>query len=254
MKEEELEHVSRLATLEGLVTGLSHEISQPLTAIMVLCEAARQGISALPMKGTDADRLDIGLRETADLMAKASQQATRAGEIIRRLKRLARKSAPHRQLSKLNELIREVLPLLEPEARRLKCAIRLALADELPACLCDQIQIQQVILNLVRNALESIAEAAPPDPEREIVVKTWAASNSVTAEIVDRGAGLSGCDQQRLFQAFYTTKPAGGGMGLSISRTIIEAHGGTIWAKQNPGERGATFGFSLPLKESMHEN
>jgi len=168
----------------------------------------------------------------------------RAGEIIARIRALTKRAATPRERLDLNETIREVLALVADEAKRKNVIIQTQLADDLPPVSADRVQLQQVMLNLVMNAIEAMSSVA--DRERELVIATRKLDpDQVQVTVKDSGIGLDPNTIARIFDPFYTTKPGGMGMGLSISRSILEAHGGRLWATVNNGP-GTTFDFTLP--------
>lgn len=235
----ELAHVSRLANLGELASGLAHELNQPLAAIVNYVQGCVR-------------RMRGGIGKMDDWLAgleRAAAEATRAGEIIRRMRNFVRRQDYRRSSVDLNEVIREVLTFCEPEARQYGAALQLQLADSVPLVLADKIQLQQVVLNLVRNAFEAMANTA--DDRRALTIQTCVLSGPQVQVVVrDTGEGLSPDQLRRAFDPFFTTKPAGLGMGLPISQSIIEAHGGRLWAEANPAG-GATFRFTLPASKEM---
>ena len=230
----ELAHVQRVATIGEMTAEVAHEINQPLAAIVNF-----------------ADGLALRLREPATdrdaMLAVAGQIAAegrRAAEVIRRLREFVRKGAILAEPSNINRLVREVAALLDAEARRHGVAIRLHLDEGLGTMLLDRIQIQQVIMNLLRNGLDAIAGG--DDAVRLLTVETRAAgARGILLVVHDSGVGLPPGGDDQIFDAFFTTKPDGLGIGLTISRSIAEAHGGELWAERHP-ERGAIFYLSLP--------
>jgi two-component system sensor kinase FixL len=216
-----------------LTTSLAHELNQPLTAILANAQAARQLLES----GLDQD-------EMREILSDIVEEDKRAGEVIRRLRELLRKGAPEYAPLDLNTLVTEVVGLVANDATIRNVAIRLDLASESARVRGDRVQIQQVLLNLLLNAMDAMAEV-PAEKRLALVTTALAtAEGAVHLAVRDTGAGLA--DPDRVFEPFYTTKPAGMGMGLSIARSIVAAHGGRIWAHDNAGA-GATFTFSLPL-------
>jgi len=232
----EIAHASRLLELGEMTSGIAHEVNQPLTAIVSFAEACVRMIE----KNTGSPEI---LR---DALGQIIGQGQRAGEIIRRLRQLMRKGETAHACIDINQLLLDALALLRYEIRRGRVAVILDLTSDLPAALADYIQIEQVTINLVRNACEAMASA--PDGPRELRLTTRATSDPtvIEIEVTDTGIGLSPEAEDKLFQSFYTTKPNGMGVGLAISRSIIESHGGRLWAKPN-APRGASFHFTLPL-------
>ncbi len=234
LHQEELIHVARLSTMGEMASGLAHEINQPLSAIVNYANGCLR-------------RLDAGAVTTPQLVAAIEQisaQATRAGEIIRRLRAFVRKDKPKRNEIDVNDVVNEVAAFVEAEASRAEVNVRLCLSDRPARVLADAVQIEQVILNLFRNAVESVS--AGDGRPRDLVIETSSANDSTVAVAVhDKGAALSPEAIQRAFEPFYTTKPHGMGMGLAISRSIVEAHGGTLDASPN-ANGGMSVSFTLP--------
>jgi len=243
--EGDLVHVARTSTMGEMAATLAHELNQPLAAIANYTEGCQNLLRS--------SKFDAG--ELGDALQHVGQLTERAGKIIQRIRRLIHKGEPHRSSVDVNDLVREIAGLVELEAHQHNARVSLALAETLPLVLADQIQIQQVILNLARNGLEAMEETAPP--QRCLIIGTALADPSnVEVMVRDTGHGWPAGDAQELFEPFFTTKPRGLGMGLAISRTIIDSHQGRLWAEpgsQRPG--GATIRFSLPVAtaESDHE-
>lgn len=227
-----LAHVARLSMMGELATGLAHEINQPLYAIG---NYARGCIQRL-----DSGSFDVG--ELREAIGHIASETGRAAEIIRRLRDFVRKREPHRSSTQLNHLIREAVQLSAVELRQRQIILQLRLADDLPLLLANSIQIQQVVLNLIRNGMEAFDDRA----ERVLEIKTTAGPDVLEVVVRDNGRGFPATDADRLFEPFFTTKSEGLGMGLAISRSIIEAHGGRLWAAPSAG-RGAQFHFTLPI-------
>jgi two-component system sensor kinase FixL len=231
---QELAHFLRVSTMGVMATSLAHELNQPLAAIMANVQAAARLLDS-------ESRPD--LREVRDILADVAEEDKRAGDVIRRLRELLRKGEPQRVPLNLNALVREVARLVHSDALIRRIVVRLDLDPATPIVRADRVQIQQVVLNFVLNALEATAECGAD--HRTVIVRTQKGARDVQLAVEDEGNGL-GNTASRVFEAFYTTKPAGMGMGLSIARSIVVAHGGTISATNNP-VRGATFSFTLPL-------
>ena len=234
---ERMMHVSRLATMGEMATGISHELNQPLAAIAGFADAARRFLHTGP----------TGLHEVQEALVQISGQALRAGEIIRRLRELVRNRETRHETTDINELVEELNLLARADARASDVRITLLPGSGLPLLSLNRIQIQQVLLNLVRNAIEALA-SLPPE-RREIRIST---SISDTGEIevcvADRGPGVAPEMRQRLFTPFATNKTNGTGLGLAISRTIIQAHKGTLtYRDERPS--GACFIIRLPVNE-----
>ncbi|KAA6186351.1 PAS domain S-box protein [Thiohalocapsa marina] len=233
----ELVHVCRLSTMGEVATGMAHELNQPLSAIVNYANGASRRLQN-----------DSGDREAlVDAMRHISSQAQRAGEIIRRLRALVGKQPPIRSVVDLNYLVREVCGFVEFEATRLDLQWQLALADgEIPVNV-DLVQIEQVLLNLVRNAMDALEEQ--PADARRLEISTWVEDGWALVRIADNGPGIPPERMTHLFDPFFTTKESGMGMGLPISLTILENHEGTIWAESAPG-RGSRFYVRLPVAAS----
>lgn len=233
---ERLAHVARISTLGEMATGIAHEINQPLAAVATYAHACGRMIRSRMTN-------DVELLETLD---RISHEALRAGAIINKVKDLVRRRDSHLVVCDLNGLVRDVAGLAGVDAQHNGLHLRLSLADKLPAISADPVQIQQVILNLIRNGIEAMEGC---DGECVVLLRTRDAGNEgVVCSVVDCGTGLAEDQEARLFTPFHTTKESGMGMGLSISRTIVRAHGGTLWFTRNP-DCGTTFHFSLPVEE-----
>jgi two-component system sensor kinase FixL len=229
----ELVHVSRLSAMGEMASALAHELNQPLAAISNYMKGSRR----LLAESTDANAPKI---ESA--MDRAAEQALRAGQIIRRLRDFVSRGESEKRVESLFKLIEEAGALGLAGAREQGVQLRFGLNPEADLVLADRVQIQQVLVNLFRNALEAMAQA----PRRELIVSNRrAADDMIEIDVSDTGTGLHDDVKPNLFQTFYTTKETGMGVGLSISRSIIEAHGGRMWADNNAAG-GATFRFTLP--------
>jgi PAS domain S-box-containing protein len=230
----ELAHVTRVTTLGELTASIAHEINQPLSAIVADANAS---LNWLAMATPDLDRV----REALDAIVKDGH---RAGDVIQRIRQLATKEGPEKGRLDVNDLIRDVVPLIGTELRRHEVSLRMDLAPALPSILGDRVQLQQVLINFVMNGIEAMMSL--DDRPRELEIRSGAHDGDyVLVAVQDTGVGIDQSRVDQLFTAFFTTKPGGMGMGLSISRSIIERHGGRIWAAPNPGH-GATFHFALP--------
>ena len=232
--QERLTHVGRLSTMGEMATGLAHEINQPLTAIATYAQAAVRLIDA--SGGADVSEL----REP---LVQITNQALRAGEVIRRLRVFVKNRATRTETIDMNRLIEDLLVLAEPDARVNDVRLNVELAPDALLVAADPVQIQQVLLNLVRNAIDATLEA--PGAPREIVVRSSAALDAVEVAVVDHAGGIPPEVAVNLFNPFYTTKAAGTGLGLAISRSIIRAHRGKLGYRPTPGG-GTTFYFTLP--------
>ncbi|MHB8214595.1 MAG: sensor histidine kinase [Candidatus Sulfotelmatobacter sp.] len=227
----DLAHVNRVSMLGELAASVSHELKQPIAAAMT---NAKTCIRWLKRDQPDVD-------EALDATSRIVNDGTRATEIIDRLRSLYKKSPPQRELVEVNEIIREMSDLLRAEANQYAVSIRTDLAAHLPKAAADRVQLQQVFMNLMLNAIEAMKETGGI-----LTVKTQLdKSGQLLISVSDTGVGLPQGKIEQIFDAFVTTKPQGSGMGLSISRSIVESHRGRLWATPNNG-RGATFHFTLP--------
>jgi signal transduction histidine kinase len=186
--------------------------------------------------------------EASEAASRIVKDATRAADIISRISLLFKKGALQRELVDVNDVIREMIVLLRGEATRHSISTRIELAEDLPKVMADPVQLQQVFMNLMLNAIEAMKEGSG---ESELTIKSEADHGQVLISIIDTGVGLSPEQVEQIFKAFFTTKDTGTGMGLPISRSIIESHGGRLWATGVPG-RGATFQFTLPATAAAH--
>jgi PAS domain S-box-containing protein len=231
----ELAHVARVATLGEMGASIAHEINQPLAAVI--------NNAAASLNWLDAHNLDEA-RQSAELVI---ADAHRAGEIIARIRALAQKSAPRKDTVDINAIINEVIAVVRYEVHGHRVSVQTSLAKDLPPVQADRVQLQQVLLNLMMNAIEAMS-ANDEVPRVLSISSTRADVGAVLIGVADSGPGLTPSGRDRLFQAFHTTKPHGMGMGLAISRSIVEAHGGQLWATANE-PRGAVFQFTLPIGE-----
>jgi C4-dicarboxylate-specific signal transduction histidine kinase len=237
---EELAHVTRIATMGELAASLAHELNQPLTAILSNAQAAQRFLSAEPF--------DLG--EVRDILRDIVQDNNRAGEVIHRMRALVKKEEREFAPLDLSSVISDVMLLLRSDAILRNSHISLEFPDKLPLVRGDKVQVQQVMLNLLLNAFDAIKNC--PATERQVSVRV--APNGAQTVVVcvrDQGRGLPSDQLEKIFQPFYTTKREGLGMGLSISRSIIEAHGGHLWAENNADGRGASFYFTVPVERSV---
>jgi PAS domain S-box-containing protein len=228
----DLERISRITTMGELTASLAHEVNQPIAAAVTDADTCLRWLSR--------DQPDLEeAREAASRMAK---DATRAADIIRRIRLLFKKGSPQRELVDINEVVREMVFLLRSEATPFSVLIQTELA-EIPQVMADRVQLQQVLMNLVINAIDAMKDVNGP---RELIIRSQQAEDGqVMVSTCDTGVGLPAEQAEQIFKAFFTTKPHGTGMGLSISRSIVESHGGRLWAVHN-SPRGASFYFTLP--------
>jgi len=232
--EADLAHINRVSMMGELTASIAHEVNQPLSGVV------SNGSACLRWLAGDEPNLEEG-REAARRIVRDGK---RAAEIIARIRALTKRAAAHREQLDLNETIREVLPLVGDEAKKRGVVIRACFAEEVLPVVGDRVQLQQVVLNLVMNGLEAMSTIT--DRARELVITSRNADqDQVEVAIEDSGIGLDPDESAKIFEAFYTTKPTGMGMGLSICRSILLAHGGRLWATANDSP-GTTFHFSLP--------
>jgi C4-dicarboxylate-specific signal transduction histidine kinase len=228
----ELAHANRITTIGQLTASIVHEVNQPITAAVTNAQAALRWMSAEPP--------DFG--EVSEALAGIIKEGNRASEVIGRMRDLIKKAPPRKDRVEINGAIREVIELTYSEAVKNGVSVQTQFAESLPLIQGDRVQLQQVMLNLIINAIQAMSDLAGV---RELRITTENAdSEGVRLAVRDSGPGLSSENFQRLFEPFYTTKPDGMGMGLSICRSIIEAHGGRLWATGQP--RGALFQFTIP--------
>ncbi len=235
---EQLAHVARVSTVGEMASGLAHELAQPLSAILYYAKGC-------------AARLEAGewsAAQTVETLKKVAAQAERAGEFVRRLKAFVRRAHAQPVPCDLNDIVRAAVGFAAAEARGQEVTLQLDLTPDLPPVCVDRIQIEQVILNLVRNGIEAMDHA--PTGDRQLVVRTLAGRDAtVSVTVRDFGPGVDEAAADHLFEPFFTTKPGGTGLGLSISRTIIEdTHDGELW-HEPATPHGAIFGFTLPAHE-----
>jgi len=231
----ELAHVSRVTTLGELAASIAHETNQPLAAIVADAGACLNWLAAA----------DPDLEQVRDVLNAIVAEGHRAGDVIQRIRQLATKTDPCRIPLDLNDVIRGVIPLVLTEVRYHQVSLRMELAPVLPSVLGDRVQVQQVIINLMINGIEAMTPVT--DRARELVIRSQPHDgNQVLVTVEDAGVGIDTANIDQLYDAFFTTKPGGMGMGLSISRSIIQGHGGELWATPNP-THGTTFHFSVPV-------
>jgi PAS domain S-box-containing protein len=230
--EADLAHINRVSTLGEMAASISHELAQPIQITTAHAKASLRWLQRNPPDLTE-------VRKGTERIIEAG---TLASEIISRLRSLYKKSPPQRELVDVNGIIHEMLTLLEGEAFRLSVAMRTDFSTELPKTMVDRVQLQQVFMNLMLNAIEAMKEAGG-----DLTVKSELQGGQLQLSVSDTGVGLPMEKMDQIFSAFFTTKPQGSGMGLAISRSIVESHGGQLWASANEGG-GATFHFTLPIQ------
>ena len=229
----DLAYMSRIVTVGELAASLAHEIKQPIAAAVMNARTCTRWLQRDPPD----------IPEACEAASRIVKDTTRAAEIIDHVRSLYRRDTPHRELVDLNEIVREMVVLLQDEANRYSVPIRGELTQGLPKIMADRVQLQQVLMNLMLNGIEAMKDTGG---ELTVTSKSTEDGQLIVVSISDSGVGLPQ-NPDRMFEAFYTTKSQGTGMGLSISRTIVESHSGRLWASANEG-RGATFHFSLPTR------
>jgi len=230
----ELAHINRVTAMGQLAASITHEVMQPISSGIVSAQAALGWLSAQPPN----------LGEVRQSLDAAVNEGNRAIDVIVRIRDLIKKTPPRKGAIDVNEAIREVVGLTRGEVVKNSVSVQTQLAESLPRIQGDKVQLQQVILNLIINAVEAMSSVR--EDSRELLISTKKDVGGVVVAVQDSGPGLNPEGVDRLFDAFYTTKASGMGMGLSICRSIVEAHGGQIWASPDVG-RGATFQFTIPL-------
>jgi PAS domain S-box-containing protein len=237
----DLAHASRLTTMGEFTASLAHEVKQPIAAIVTDANTCVRWIT----------RDEPDLKEAREAAWRIVKDAKRASEIINRVRLLFKKGTPQRELVDVNEVAREMIVLLGDEASRHSISIRTELAEDLPHVIGDRVQLQQVLMNLIVNGVEAMHDVDGP---RELTIKSQPAENNeLLLSVSDTGMGLPRHQADEIFNAFFTTKTHGTGMGLRISRSIVESHGGRLWAADN-SPRGARFCFALPTKAEADDD
>jgi PAS domain S-box-containing protein len=238
----ELAHVNRVASMGEMAASIAHEVNQPLCAIAANANACLRWLESSGARSAPAE---VEMREA---LHDVVQDADRASEVIRRVRGLLKKGAAERGLLDVNAAVGDVLALVRMERERAGIDLEMSLAEGLPSVIADRVQIQQVLLNLAINAIEAMAAQPRQDGQGQVLtVRTRQEKGDALVEVADTGPGLTAEERDRIFQAFYTTKPEGMGMGLAISRSIIEAHGGRLWAAESAAGEGALFRLTLPI-------
>ncbi len=235
----DLAQVNRVTTMGELTASLAHEVNQPIAAAVTDANTCLRWLTR--------DQPDV--EEAREAASRVVKDAVRASEIINRIRSLFKKGAPHRELVDVNEVIRGMIGLLRSEATRYSISMRAELSEDLPQIMGDRVQLQQVLMNLMINGIEAMKNVDGP---RKLAVRSQRAEDEqLMVSVSDTGAGLPPQQADQIFNAFFTTKPDGTGMGLRISRSIVESHGGRLWAADN-SPRGASFHLTLPKAET-HE-
>jgi PAS domain S-box-containing protein len=236
----DLAHASRVTTMGELTASLAHEVNQPIAAAVTDANTCLRWLAR--------DQPD--LEEAREAAARVVKDATRAAEIIARVRMVFKKGVAQRELVDVNELVREMIILLRNEISRQSIAVRTQLAEALPQIMGDRVQLQQVMMNLIMNSIDAMKDV---DGTRELTISSRSAeSEQVMVSVSDTGVGLPSQQADQIFNAFFSTKAHGTGMGLRISRSIVESHGGRLWAADN-ASRGASFHLTLPTKVEEHQ-
>jgi C4-dicarboxylate-specific signal transduction histidine kinase len=235
----DLAHINRVTMMGELTASLAHEVNQPIAAAVTDANTCIRWLTR--------DHPD--LEEAREAASRTVKDATRAGEIINRIRLVFKKGTSQWEPVDVNETIREMVMLLSNEAARYSVSIRTELAEELPQVMGDRVQLQQVMMNLMINAIDAMKEV---DAVRTLSIKSQRAEDEqLVVSVSDTGVGLPVLEVGQIFDPFFTTKLDGTGMGLRISRSIIESHGGRLWA-DSPSPRGASFYFTLPSRIGVH--
>ena len=236
----DLAHANRMSSMGELTASLAHEVNQPIAAAVADANTCVRWLTR--------DKPD--LQEAREAASRVVKDATRAAEIIKRVRLLFKKGGAERELVDVNEIIREMIVLLRSEAALYSIWVQTELAPDLPQVRGDRVQLQQVLMNLMMNSIDAMKDASGT---RELTIKSQRGENEqLVISVSDTGVGLPPQQADQIFNAFFTTKPEGTGMGLRISRSIVESHGGRLWAAEN-SSRGASFHVSLPAKLEVHE-
>lgn len=236
---EKLAHVTRLSTMGEMAAGIAHEINQPLTAITTYAQACKRMVEKMIAEQL-MNNENISLEQITTILEKISTQAVRAGDIVKKMRSLAKNKSSQREVQGINEIIKDVANLVEVDTRNHDMVLELHLADDIQPVNIDVIQIQQVIINLIRNAIDA------SEPSGRILLTTQQLDpDTIQVSVQDFGHGIEADELSDLFNPFYTTKEEGLGMGLSICHSLIRHHGGELKAESEAG-KGATFFFTLP--------
>lgn len=231
-------HMDRLSTTGEMAAGIAHEVNQPLTSVANYARVAKRLLQA--------DDLAANREKLIEIMEKLDRQSVRASDVIQRLRSYVKKPDGGRMLVDPNEILREVIALAEVDSRVNDVAVHFHPQPDLPKINLDVVQVQQVVINLVRNAIDAMVES--PDRNDGVVVATALVDNQLEVSVSDRGAGIDAQIEEQLFNPFFSTKNQGMGIGLSICQSIIQSHGGEIGFFRNPDLRGVTFYFRLPVR------
>jgi C4-dicarboxylate-specific signal transduction histidine kinase len=235
----QLAHANRVATMGQLTASIAHEVNHPIAATVLNAQSALRWLGRQPSD----------LKKVQEALTRIIDDGIRGGELLERIRSLLKKAPLRKERVEINGAIRDVVALTRGETVKHGISVRMRLADGLPLILADRVQLQQVMLNLIINAVEAMSGAS--EGKRELLISTEKTrSDAVLVAVRDSGPGLAPAAVERLFEPFHTTKPGGLGLGLSICRSIVEAHGGRLWASANiPG--GAVFQFTVPPQQDM---
>lgn len=234
---DEMSRLSRINMLNDLSGTLAHELNQPLAAIL---STAQAGIRFLASGKANSELL-------GQILQNIVEDDKRAAEVITSLRSMVKKEKSEKKPVNLNDILNDVLKIYSSEAAALNLKIETDLAESLPACIGDKVQLRQVVLNLIMNAADVMSQALPEN--KKMILQTKTAAHGVQVSVWDFGLGLSDIDKNQIFEPFFTTKTTGLGIGLTLCKTIIKEHGGRIWAENNP-DGGATFTFELPVMKN----
>lgn len=235
----DLAHLTRIMTMSELATSIAHEVNQPLAAVVTNGDACMRWLAVEPPN----------LERARDSVTRIIHEGNRASEVIKRIRTLSKKASLQKSALGVKEIIQDVLGLVGPELVKNQVGLTCELQPDLPRVFGDRVQLQQVLLNLIMNSIEAMEGVTQQQPRELLIKSEMSDGGQVVVSVRDSGMGLDEQQHEHIFEAFFTTKSEGVGMGLSISRTIIEAHGGRLWATANSGP-GATFQFTLPTAES----
>ena len=241
-EQERLTHLARVAIVGELSGGLAHELNQPLTSILSNAQAAQQALQS--------DRVDLA--EVREILADIVAEDKRAGELIGRMRALLKHEEPTLQAIEMNVLLKEAQSLVRTNLTASQVVLDSEVENGLPAVNGDRIQIQQVVLNLLLNACDAVKDCAAADRRIQLVAKVDPRGRSLHIVVSDRGHGIARDGLERVFDAFFTTKPNGLGLGLAICKQIVSSHGGKLWAAHNNGP-GASFHLTLPIQAAVRE-
>ena len=241
-EQQRLAHLARVSIVGELSGGLAHELNQPLTSILSNAQAAQQAL----------ERERIDLAEVREILADIVAEDKRAGELIGRIRTLLKRQESAKQAVDMADLLKEAQCLVRSSLTSHQVTLEATLADDLPEVFGDRIQVQQVLLNLLLNACDAVKDCDPADRRVELRACVEGDGRMVHVSVMDHGHGIATDGLERVFDAFFTTKPTGLGLGLAICRQIVTAHGGRLWAAHNGG-RGAAFHMTLPAANTARE-